>query len=904
MQSNDPLIQTKLRLPFTRPELVARPRLQDQVAHGLNRPLILIIAPAGFGKTTLLASYITGLGMPIAWLSLDKNDNQEERFLRYLAAALHEADAAVGVRAGQMLASAQTPQSEVVLTSLINDLDGIFTEIVLVFDDYHCINSQAVHDAVRFLLDHCPGKLHLVISTRSDPPLPLARLRARDQIAEIRSSDLRFTEVEAAQFLNEIMGFHLDAESIAMLENRTEGWIAGLQMAALSLRNRENVSDFITGFSGTNRYILDYLLEEVLSNQPPEIQRFLLYTSVLERLTAPLCDFILNTTELPVSGRQVGSGSDLLTNLPSASVLSYLEQACLFLTPLDDERSWYRYHHLFADLLLARLNQSQPELLPVLHSRASTWLEREGFITEAIQHLFAIHQIDQAAALIEKYGPAQWMESDPSVLQLADQLPYEQLLARPILGLRQVWRLITQGRIENTLQLLRDLEINLTVTDHKPEQRWMQTIIQLARVFLFPSVDVAYPFPEYRLVEEIPDDEPFLRNTADFLYVMTLGRQDKLDLAVKVADSCIRREKTLSGTQAIYSLIPFLTRGYLMQGRLRAAAALCREILDLLERNSRYFDTAGSVKIDLGEVLLEWNCLDDAGRYIREGLADNEPWQNIMSDGFGLVALTRVLLAQGDYAGAIQTTEKLKARLAGCSWPRELDEDFHTLRIRVLLAGGDLQSAAEWANQLALTGDIPLHKQRYQMTLARIFLAQGKYAELENLLAGAIPPPGSGSQITRELEYHLLLAIAKSRQGRQPEALEHIKSCLHAAQPDGYVRIFLDFGEPVRALLAVCLQSVDAVYGLYAQKILDAFSPVGPVLSSVSSTYGLVEPLSERELEVLQLMALGNTNHQIAGRLIIAAGTVKAHAASIYRKLDAANRTEAVARAREIGILQ
>lgn len=903
MQKIDPLILTKLRLPFTRPALVARPWLQERIALGLSGPLTLITAPAGFGKTTLLASYIAGLGMPIAWLSLDKNDNQEGRFLSYLVAALQEADHAIGSIAAQMLASTQLAQAEVVLTSLINDLDSTDMDIVLVLDDYHCISSQAVHDSVSFLLEHCPSTFHLVIATRSDPPLPLARLRARGQMTELRSADLRFTETEAAQFLNDIMGFHLDAESIAVLENRTEGWIAGLQMAALSLRNRENVPGFIEGFSGTNSYILDYLLEEVLTSQPPEIQRFLLYTSVLERLTAPLCDFLLEINEMHKSADDGAPHSRSHSHLQSAPVLADLERGGLFLTPLDDERTWYRYHHLFADLLRSRLHQAHPDLISRLHIRASTWLEREGYIPEAIHHLLATQEMEHAAALIEVYGPGRWSENDPSVIQMADNLPREIILARPKLGLYQVWLLITQGRIERALRLLEDLKRKLSIIGPEPEQRWMHTVITLALAFLSRPGGTSDLFPDYRLVEEIPAEEPILRNTADFLYVMTLGRQGQLDRAVEVATMCIQREKKRSGTLAIHSLVPFLTRGYLMQGRLRAAASLCRESLEPLGGESRYADATGSVKIDLGEVLCEWNCLEEAGQYIREGLQDNEPWRNIMTDGFGLIALTRVLLAQENYVGAVQVAKKLEPRLSSHSWPREFDEDFYTLMVRVQLASGDLQSASQWANQFELNNDFDLHKERYQMTLARIRLAQGRYAEAEKLLVGEAPPAGAGSQVTRELEFNLLLAVAIAGQGRLPEALEIIEICLAMAEPEGYIRIFLDVGEPVRELLMAYLKSATPGRELYAQKVLDSFSSIRPLKPPVSPPFGLVEPLTEREMEVLQLMALGSTNQEIAQQLIVARGTIKAHAASIYRKLDVTNRTEAVARARELGAL-
>ena len=383
MQKADPLIRTKLRLPFTRSELVLRPRLQEHIAHGLRGPLTLITAPAGFGKTTLAASCVVNCGKRVAWLSLDKTINQPGNFLHYLVAALQEADSGIGSEAAQLLIGLQQTPPEAVLTSLINDLDSSGEEIVLVLDDYQLINSRAVHDAVDFLLEHCPNTFHLLIATRSDPPLPLARLRARGQVVELRAADLRFTTPEAVKFMNDIMGLHLDAEKVAVLEERTEGWIAGLQMAALSMRGREDVDGFIRAFAGTNRFIMDFMLEEVLAREPEEVQSFLIQTSVLNRLSGPLCDALTGA-----------SGSQ--------GMLENLEKRNLFIVPLDDERSWYRYHHLFADLLQSRLNQSGPERGEWLLSRAAEWCEQDGQVNEAVGYALAAKDYTRAAGLIAK----------------------------------------------------------------------------------------------------------------------------------------------------------------------------------------------------------------------------------------------------------------------------------------------------------------------------------------------------------------------------------------------------------------------------------------------------------------------------------------------------------------------
>ncbi len=406
------------------------------MAQGLRGPLTLIVAPAGFGKTTVVESSIADRGLHVAWLSLDQSDNQPEHFLIYLIAALQTSDRSVGAEAWQLMAGTQPARPEAVLTSLVNDLDRTAQEMVLELDDYQFIHGQEVHEAVTFLLEHCPRNFHVLIASRSDPPLPLARLRAREQLIELRASDLRFTVSEAAEFLNGLMNLRLDAESVAMLEERTEGWIAGLQMAALSMRDRKDPRGFIEGFSGTNRFILDYLLEEILTRQPGETQRFLLYTSILDRLTSPLCDAVLTSDETREHSDNDGEPQPVLS---SDKQLEYLERENLFLISLDDEHIWFRYHHLFADLLEAHLQQTQPNLIPQLHIRASAWLEKNGYILEAIQHLFSAQEMKRASELIERYGPARWLENDLSVMQMADSLPREMLIDRPKLGLYNLW---------------------------------------------------------------------------------------------------------------------------------------------------------------------------------------------------------------------------------------------------------------------------------------------------------------------------------------------------------------------------------------------------------------------------------------------------------------------------------
>ena len=908
MEKTDSLLRTKLHKPVPTQKLVPRARLQTQISASLcKNPLTLVVAPAGFGKTTLIATSLADSQGRVGWLSIDRDDNQIGRFLAYLIAALQRADERVGGEAAQLISGMHQAVTDVILTSLINDLDSANEEIVLVLDDFQNISDPEVISAVSFLIDHYPISFHLLIATRADPHLALSRLRARGQMLELRAADLRFTQNEALQFLNDVMGFQLDERAVKILEERTEGWIAGLQMAALSMRDRDDIQGFIKGFSGTNRHILDFLLEEIMAGQPPEIQHFLLYTSILDRLTAPLCEAILADDTLSIPGlKHEGSRFEAFPENPSASDLNYLERENLFLVSLDETRTWFRYHHLFTDLLRARLQQTEPSVIPRLHMRAAAWLENYGYFTEAIHHLLLAQEYNLAADMIERYGPGRLELSDPSVIRMADNLPQETLLSRPKIGLYKAWLLIVRGNIKSAIPLLASLARQLAESSHPTEERWMQTINATALAFLAPPSNNPKdnPLPDESLLDEIPADEMILRNAADFLYGMALARKGRHDYALEFSNKCIEKEKSCHQNCTIPTLAPFVTRMYLMTGQLNKCALMCREYLDpIKESGLRFVYTTGSMKIDLGEVLYEWNYLEEAEQSIRAGLKGNEPWQNIMTDGFGLVALVHVLQAQGDYPGALQAMEKLEVILKSRALPREFEEDFHTLRECVLLSSGDLEACSLWADQIQGSMDFILHRDRYCLTLARIYLVQGKFEDVRNIITGMAPTFSAGSRTRKQIELNLLLAAALNGEKRSAEALTLIDSSLSLAEPDAHIRVFLDGGNPVQELLTRHLRTENPANKAFAQKLLNAFSPLPDSRSTKPPSGGLIEPLSSRELEVLQLIALGQTNEEIAKHLFVARGTIKAHAASIYRKLEVNNRTEAVTRARQIGFL-
>jgi LuxR family maltose regulon positive regulatory protein len=896
-----PLIKTKLSAPQPPTGLLKRTHLLSLLEEGSRAKLTLICAPPGYGKTTLTAEWIAALEnapggskAQVGWLALDESDNDPTVFLSYLTAAMQSIHPQLAETVIATISAFPPPPFQTVLSVLINDLLEQKYELVLVLDDYHTISNPAIHEGLAFLLDHLPANAHLVIATRSDPPFPLARLRARSELVEIRAKDLRFSPAETSSLLNERMELGLDEEDLSRLEERTEGWVAGLKMAALALKGQPDASLFVKTFSGSHRYILDYLVEEVLRRQPEDMQSFLLQTSILENLNGPLCDAV---TEL-----QPGGGSR-----SGQQILDELERANLFLVPLDAERRWYRYHHLFADLLKARLNQAQPDMAARLHLRASAWFAQNGYITEAIQHLFAAGETEQAAELIERYAPARWAAGELSIARMVENLPAEMLIARPKLGLYRAWQLIGQGHAARAVPLLNDLAHHLSSADPASGARWMQTIVALVLAYLTPpsAAPGSDPLPDDRLLDEIPDEELVLRDAADVLYGMLLGRRGEIDRAADVLARCVQREKSSRGTLAIPSSVSLLTRIRLIQGRLHAAASLCHEFLDTIQEKSvRLIYAAGGMKIALGEVLYEWNDLEEAEKQIREGLQASEAWDNLSIDAFGYLGLARVLQARGDHSGAIQVSEKLEERLKGRARPPEIADELVTLKIRLQLAAGDLNNAAAWADQVHLNEPFDLRQEHYRLTLARIRLAQKRYAEAENLLAGMASIAAEGQRHTRRLKYDLLLAVALSGGQRVSEAMGLIETCLSLAEPEGYVRLFLDSGEPVYELLNQYLRREPApAHKAYAQMLVDAFLISAHNLPKRASPGALAESLTARELEVLHLMALGCSNRQIAENLVISEGTVKFYVHAVLEKLGVHSRTQAIVKAKELQLI-
>jgi LuxR family transcriptional regulator, maltose regulon positive regulatory protein len=912
MKKPDTLIRTKLHLPTLRQGLVARPRLQERILKGLGGPLTLLAAPAGFGKTTLAAASISTCGMPIAWLSLDREDNQVERFLNYLVAALQDADNSIGETAAQFMAASPPAPTEAILTSLVNDLDRPGREMAMVLDDYQFISNPAVHAAVAFLLEHFPPALHLVIATRSDPPLPLARLRGRDQVVELRAADLRFSGPEAARFLNEVMGLHLEPAAVTALEERTEGWIAGLQMAALSMRNRQDIAGFIRGFSGTNRYILDYLLEEVLSGQPADVQRFLLCTSILERLTAALCEAVLSGTGGTESqGDEWATGSETRLGGRSGSILEYLERANLFLAPLDDERTWYRYHQLFTDLLQARLKEAQAGLIPQLHLRASRWFEQNGYIVEAIQHSLSTGDYERSAGLILKYGPAAWSQNEPGIIRLTGSLPVTWLKTHPKLGIYQAWILISGGQTQSAIPLLLSLKEHLDGDASHPDSSWIQAFIDLLLAYTTPPGEGTHPgpLPDLQAFSSMPEPDAGLHNIADFIYAMLLGRRGELDEPADLLLECIQRDTAARGKTAIPLVVPLLARIRLMQGRLHEAADLCRGTLRSINKSGTGpFYRSGSLNIILGEVLREWNDLDEAETQIREGIRVNEPWQMISADALGYGALARVQEARGDIEGATATLHKLETMFEDRTQPPDWEGEMRSLKVRLWLASGDLAGAVDWARHFPIQPYPTPIQETDLLTAARVRMAEKNYPEAGHILEALNQAPGIEKRTNRKIKINLLMACVLAAQNQMSQAFQLLESSLSLAEPEKLTRVFLDIGQPMQQLLAQWLAHASSGRGRnYGIHLLTQFAAepngIAATAAEVSPDGSLIEALTRRELDVLGLLAAGLSNRQIAEKLILSLGTVKFYVHAVMEKLGVHSRTQAILAAKEHNLL-
>jgi LuxR family maltose regulon positive regulatory protein len=898
-----PILATKLYVPLPQPRGVLRPRLTERLNEGLNRRLTLICAPAGFGKTTLLSEWLAGQPRPAAWLSLDEGDGDPTRFLAYLVAALRTVAADVGEGVLGVLQSPQPPPIEAILTALLNEVATVPGDLVLILDDYHVIDARPIDNALAFLLDHLPPRMHLVIATREDPHLPLPRLRARGQLTELRAAELRFTPSEAAEFLNQVMSFDLSAEEITALETRTEGWIAGLQLAALSMRGREDVAGFIRAFAGDNRYIVDYLIEEVLQRQPERVRSFLLQTSILERLGGPLCD--------AVTGREDGG-----------VMLEALERSNLFVVPLDDKRRWYRYHHLFADVLKARSMEEQPDLVPTLHWRASEWYEQNGLPSDAIHHALAAGDFGRTAALIELTARAMLLgRREQTFLGWLRALPDEEVRRRPVLGVYYALALVSHD-LEAGEARLRDAERLLDDTTHtseivvvdEEEFRALPGIAAITRAYYAGAIgDVSGSVRHARrALDLLPEDEPLWRGAAATLLGLAYWTGGDLDEAYLFIANGMENLRMAGDTTQSPSGAFILADIRTAQGRLRDAARIYEQALQLAADHGESTPPGmADLYVGMSELRSEHGDLEAASRYLLRSKELGERGSISENRYRWYVARARIEEARGDLDGALELLDEAE-RL----YIRSPDPDVRpiaALKTRVWVRQGRLPEALGWARERGLSVHDALSYLREfeHITLARVLIARYDGDRIERslheamgLLERLLQAAEEGGRTGSVIEILVLQALAHEARGDISRALAPLERALNLAEPEGYVRVFADEGAPMARLLSEAADrgiTPDCTGRLLAA--FDAGERKSEGEPHQPPARSLTEPLSRRELEVLRLIAQGLSNREISERLFIALMTVKGHNRRIFAKLMVGRRTEAVARARELGLL-
>jgi len=913
MFPKDSLLTTKLYLPSTPLTIVPRPRLLELVTQALKRPLTLISAPAGFGKTTLLREWrlsLAGGSFPLAWLTLDNDDNDPNRFLRYLFAALQTIHPGLDETSLAALQLQQTPPTNVLLTPLINEISSLSVPFALVLDDYHVITSPSVHEILRFLLDHLPPVMHLVLLTRADPPLPLPLLRARGQLTEIRALDLRFLPGEAEAFLNEVMGLGLSKVDIAALEARTEGWIAGLQLAALSLRHLSDKPAFVAAFAGDDRHVMDYLLQEVLQVQTPEVQAFLLQTSILDRLCGPLCEAVTGFVD-------------------SQTTLIYLEQANLFVTPLDNRRTWYRYHRLFADLLRNRLRQSMPSSdYLALVQRACTWYEQQGLLVEAVSQAFTAPELEHTARLLERHVLAlffsgqtmlvhRWLENLPEALLrahpllcavYANTLVHSRYFDPQALPLADYWLQAAEQPLQESLP-----QPGRSFSSDSPAENVTRSFIALSRAYLAswrgePPAAVIV-LAQRALATLPPADEPgvssdFLRFHSGLnfnLGMSFLGLGDE-EAASRAFAQAQKIGQACGDFFNAFAAVSVLSRILCRRGRLPESASLCQAALQSIHREVPLphpsIPSVGMLDVALGLILLEWNDLDAAEQMLVRGLELGRWITGTDIQLQGCVALSRLRCARRDFKGALDALDQVvQARPTLLTLAA-------SFRIRCWLQQGNREAAVQWAQGRQFSDALDAQS----LTLARTILAQPQASPsslpglgaLLQYLDRQIQVAEARGWVEWMIELLILSALARQAQKDIPTALDALQSALALAEPGGYVRLFVDEGAPMRQLL-VRLKESRGRSKKYISRLLAAWEGAIALPSSTFYPQSLVEPLSARELQVLRLLAVGHSNAEIAHQLVISLNTTKKHLTHIFEKLDVTNRADAVARARALG---
>lgn len=922
------LLTTKLYIPPTRPEHISRPGLLDRLDDGLHRKLTLISAPAGFGKTMLVSEWVNSLQSKsldkspkenkIAWISLEESENDPARFLAYFVVALMQTqgiNTAVGEGMLGILQSPQSPPIREILTALINEIAAETGKVIMVIDDFHVIESRPVCEAITFLIENAPPQIHVVIITRDDPPLPLARLRAQGQLTELRATDLRFTSSEIARFLNRLEGLNLSAEEFAILETRSEGWIVGLQLAALALQGQlawpgpisrqghQDTASSVKSFTGSHRFVLDYLLEEVLEQQSERVKNFLLQTAVLNRFTGSLCDAL--------TGQNNGRAT-----------LEKLERANLFIVPLDNERHWYRYHHLFADLLRLRLHQTQLAETSTLHGKASEWYEQNGFPDEAIEHALQAAEFERATQLLNTHIDKILNRGEyTNVWRWLDAIPEEFVLAKPNLCILNAWHLFTSGHLdaaEQSLQaaekhLLPGIHLVIDTSTNDLESLYASKIrgrVAAIRAFLASyRGDVPGIIQNaHQALDALPEHDLTWRSIVAVVLGDAYGITGDMNAAYKARVESLQTSKAAGNIYLILLSAMKLAITVRMQGQLHRVIDICRQHHQLAtERGASQMVVAGWLLAIWAEALAEINELDDALIKGKRGVELTARGEDIAMNGWSHLCLAKILFIHGDLPGAEETIRKTERITLDQRIPPFIASTISAWRARILLAQNKLDAAYQWCEirNLKVGGKITQLNEGEYIVFSRILLARGEWDEAINLLQRLFMSAEAGGWISIMIEILILQALAFQARDETDQALAILEQALILAEPGGFVRVFVNEGPAMARLLYKAANQNMAPD--YAQQLLSAF-PIPQTKQAVpsqskTSTTELIEHLSEREIDVLQLLAQGLPRQEIAATLVLSPHTVKTHIRNIYSKLGVHNQMQAVAKARGLGLI-
>jgi LuxR family maltose regulon positive regulatory protein len=901
------LLSTKLYTPPVRPDMVSRSHLIERLHAGLHRKLTLVSAPAGYGKTTLVNAWLRSTDRPFAWISLDEGDNDLVRFLNYLVAAFRRMDDGVGQTVQRLLETPQLPPVEALLTALINDVAARASSFLLVLDDYHTIAEHAVHGAVNFLLERQPPQMHLVIISRQDPPLPLSRLRGRGQVSEIRQSDLYFTLEETTAFLNQSMGLRLEPSEVAALDAHTEGWIAGLQIAAFALQSRiakdgtDSVPRFIDSFSGRHHFILDYLTDEVLERQPESIAKFLLQTCILERMCGPLCDAVTS----PAAGDECVWGS-------GQQILEHLQHANLFVVPLDDERQWYRYHRLFVELLRARLQEMGPDQIPRLHLQAAMWYDQNELLAEAVQHALAIPDFDLAACMIERaiLKVTSWSSISASMFMgWLNALPEEIVRAHPWLRFFASRVLYISGQRESGERTLLELEDSLREERALPDAEQILALAAIDRAsYAAVRGDVRQAIRlARRALAQLPQEDAGTKIRVESILGLSSFRAGDMEEAERAFSEAIATIQATGQGSAAVLFMCNMADVYFVRGQLGRALQTCEQAKQLGTVDGALAQPAvGFVDLEMGKILYEQNHLSAAKEHLLRGLESLNRVQITigLESGYGILAQTKQ--AQGDTEGALAAIDRAVQITQGNDIAR-LSILTSAYQARIWLARGELELAGRWARDYEQVGETEYLREFEDLTLARVLLARDEPARAQSLLDTLLSATEAAGRMGTAVEALALRALARQALGDGDGALQALARALEMAEPESYVRVFVDSGQPMVELLQQA--SARGIRAGYASKLLDGLqqssSRQGQPDSArpMAQPASLIEPLTDREMEVLQCLGEGLSNAEIGQRLFISLPTVKSHTRNIYGKLGVHNRKKAVARATALGIL-